>query len=339
MLYLLISAAFGGTCDAYGGLQEISTFDVMPELTESSGLAVSRTRGVYYTHQDSGSNARIYAFAADGSSRGTSTVEGGAMIDWEDLSLGACHDDPAQDCLFIGDVGDNGRLRESVQVYEVREPTTDGAALPVIATWNVAYPDHPRDSEAIMVHPLSGAIYLATKDWEGHEEIFRFPEAPTAEGETGLLTLVAAFDLVTDKDKLVTGADYDPEGERVVLRTYASVIEWRADPCDPEAAWAGEYRVWPVSGELQGEAVAYDRSSGDLLTTSEGTPMPLNRVPCLTFEEGDTACGLDTGDAAETSEVEPLSQDEGCGGCGGQRAWVLLLPLGLGARRRRERGG
>lgn len=333
--------AMADTCVTYAGRAEVATLDAVPELSESSGLAVSRTRGVLYTHEDSGGSTQIFAFLPDGTSRGAHGLVGAAAYDWEDLSLGPCHDDPSLDCLFIADIGDNARIRAMVQVFEVREPTVDGEDLTVIATWNVAYPDHPRDSEALMVHPISGRIYLATKDWEGHEEIFRFPAEPSAEGVTDTLELVAAFDLETDKDKLVTGADYDPQGERVVLRTYNSAIEWRADPCDPDAAWSGSYTVWPISGEGQGEAIAYDRETSDLLTTSEGTPMPLSRMVCLVPEEGDTACGLETGlpsQPADSEEPALEATEEGCGGCGGRGAGLLWLPLLLSLRRARRPG-
>lgn len=329
MLLLLARVAAAGTCSAYLDLETVATLDGVPELRESSGLAVSRSRGLLYTHQDSGSSAQIFAFEADGTSRGVHAIEGAGAVDWEDMALGPCPDDAALDCLYIADVGDNPRSRESVQVYAVREPAADGEALPVIATWDVVYPERARDAEALAVHPLTGRVYLATKDMTGDEEIFVLPAAPTAPGETGALTPVARFFIDTEYDRLVTGAAWDAEGERFALRTYLSALEWTADPASPDTTWASAPRAWPVDGQGQGEAITYDRGSKAILLSSEGNPMPLDRLPCADDAPADS--GAESG----LQDTGPRAVEAGCG-CGGGSAAGLALPLGLSALARRR---
>ncbi len=160
-------------------------------VNEASGLAYSRTRpGVWFTHNDAGGAAEIYAFQLDGTFLETHTVTGADFRDWEDMSAGPCPGGGG-DCLYIGDIGDNGRTRDSITVYVVEEPAA-GAEAPVIATFPAFYPEGvAEDSEALFVHPRTGAIYLATKDAGSQVSgIYRFHPEPTDSPQE--LTLVYA---------------------------------------------------------------------------------------------------------------------------------------------------
>ncbi|HEX9611134.1 MAG TPA: hypothetical protein VF978_04545, partial [Gemmatimonadales bacterium] len=92
-----------------------------PRLTESSGVAVSRTHtGVLWTHNDSGDGPYLYATDLRGGDRGFLRVSGAEAIDWEDMALGPC---PLRGtCLYLADTGDNLEVRPSVTVYAVPEP-------------------------------------------------------------------------------------------------------------------------------------------------------------------------------------------------------------------------
>ena len=57
------------------------------DILESSGLAVSKCQqNVFWTHNDSGDDAFIYAFAGDGKHLGTWRVTGAVNRDWEDMA-------------------------------------------------------------------------------------------------------------------------------------------------------------------------------------------------------------------------------------------------------------
>lgn len=96
-------------------------------ISESSGVAASRrTDGVFWTHNDSGGGARLYAFDRQGNQRGAWQVTGATNRDWEDIAATINANGDAQ--LYIADIGDNLRRRNEIIVYRVTEPAIDNAA-------------------------------------------------------------------------------------------------------------------------------------------------------------------------------------------------------------------
>jgi hypothetical protein len=234
----------------------------------------------------------------------------------------------------------------------------------VIATWNAVYPTGPKDSEALFVHPRTGRIYLATKDPEGTvSAIWRFPEAPGEDARE----LEWVYDWTpTPGSAATTGADWDPDGERLVIRTYSAAYEWATDPCDPEGHWGSAPVAWDI-GDARGEAIAYD-TTGDLIVVSEGDPMVLRRMACTSVggaggpcDSGDADADTDTdtdtdtdadsdadGDSDPATDTDETAgpedsgprRDGGCGACGGCAAGgpvgvvtVLLAFVGVFRRR------
>jgi hypothetical protein len=348
---LSMAPALGLTCEAYLPPEVLEPVIDSP-IVEASGLARSRTRpGVWFTHNDAGGAAELYAFSLDGSFLETHPVQGAEFRDWEDLAAGPCPDGRGG-CLYIGDIGDNARARETVVVYAVREPAS-GAAAVVLATWELRYPDGvAQDSEALFVHPRSGRIYLATKDHDSDTSaVYRLPGAPSDQPVD--LELVHSWRL-EGQSAATTGGAWDPDGDRLAIRTYSSVFEWRTDPCDEGAHWGLAPSVQPV-GDSRGEAIAYDELGG-LVAVTEGERMEITLLACADPEQGSRAC--DTGDMDSATPLdrdsgsgregpgadEPLSAERGCGGCGGRAVspWAglpLALWLVLGPRRRLAGGG
>src|SRR5688500_2448478 len=80
------------------------------EITESSGLAASKCqRDVFWTHNDSGNKAFIFAINSKGKKLATFSVTGGENKDWEGMAAfknakGACF-------LYVGDIGNNERVK------------------------------------------------------------------------------------------------------------------------------------------------------------------------------------------------------------------------------------
>ncbi len=269
-----------GSCIAYSPGELVTRLQA-PMVQESSGVVASRVHdGLWYTHNDSGGKPVLYAFTLDGVLRGIYPVRGASAIDWEDIAAGPCPIS-RDSCLYIGDIGDNARERHFITVYAVEEPKTEGQqTIEVLAAWRAYYPDGPRNSEALLVQPFSGAIYLVTKEKHGHSEVFRFPSAPSE--RPAVLELVANINLPGSSKaaRKVTGGDWSMDGSRVVLRTYHRVWEWKAHLDDPERHWKEPASAWSTPREPQGEAIAYS-PAGDLLTTSEGSPMPVSLIPCV----------------------------------------------------------
>ncbi len=331
-----VGQALALTCSDYAEPVEQGQVVDSP-IDESSGLAYGRKRsGVWYTHNDSGGQPEIYAFELDGSYVEAHAVDGVPFADWEALSWGPCPD--GDSCLYIGDVGDNARARPYVSVYGIREPQR-GRPAELVGIWNAAYPEgEPQDSEALMVHPRSGRIDLVTKVDGDDCGVYRFPADPTWDA-VGQLELVASLSI--DEawgSRTVTGGDWDPDGDRVVLRTYSAAHQWNTDACDPDAHWGRAPMSWWTS-DVQGEAIAFN-PIGDLVTTSEGHPMVLHRLVCADPGDGAAPCP-DTGlaDSGEGGAPDRGARDCGCGGVGRVSgvALLALLPLALRTRRRDSR--
>mgnify|MGYP000580552056 CR=1 FL=1 len=325
MLLLLLATAIADTCPDYGETEPSGEVRI-GGLSESSGVAASRIRpGVFFTHGDGG-EPRIYAFRADGRALESVEVAGAELDDWEDIAAAPCPD--KGDCLYIGDIGDNDEQRGSITVYVVREPEEGDDKTKVRERYTATYPDGAHDAEALLVHPCTGRIHVVTKSADGLSTIYRFPPLSEVGRDTVTLEEVAKvqIDAPTAEGRRVTGGDYDLDGDRVVLRTGAEVLEWTIDPEAPNSHWATPPRAYPAaSGEEQGEGVAFDLDGG-VVITSEGSPMPVARLPCST----------------EPSSHECVFPQSGCGcqstsgGVGG--AWLAMLGL-VGAAGRRGRAG
>ncbi len=247
-------------------------------LDESSGLALSRRQaGVLYTHNDSGDEPRIYAFGLDGSLLATHEVLGASATDWEDMAAGRCPGSAAP-CLYIGDIGDNSESRSYVTIYAVPEPAADGP-VGVLREWRVVYPDGAHNAETLLVHPLTGAITIVTKDSDGQSGVYLVPQVVGARVVEALPIAELEFDGSSSNDRLATGGDWMADGSRLVIRTYNALWEWTTDPLEPDAHWWDAPVVWDAAEEQQGEAVAYT-ALGEIITTSEGSPMPVSVLRC-----------------------------------------------------------
>ena len=104
---------------------------LMPtELVESSGLAISRAHpGVIWSHNDSGDGPVVYQMDTTAVVTATYTVTPATAYDWESMDLGVCpeiaggetpSDSSPEWCLYLADVGDNDRRRDTEQgVYQL----------------------------------------------------------------------------------------------------------------------------------------------------------------------------------------------------------------------------
>lgn len=139
-----------------------------PEIVESSGVAPARrTRGAFWTHNDSGPDI-IYAVGQDGQSLAQWKIKDTEIQNAEDIVANGGR-------LYIADIGNNDGSREQVAVYAVPEPPTraDGEISPV-RIWRLEYPGEPFDAESFFVFKGSG--YIISKELsKGEVRLYRFP--------------------------------------------------------------------------------------------------------------------------------------------------------------------
>jgi len=267
-------------CEAYGDPVVTGVLAEGGPL-ECSGLAASRVHpGVVYAHSDSGDLPRFFALAPDGSLRGEFRLDPAPFaVDWEDMAVGPCD---GGSCLFIGDVGNNSAARPSGVPYAVAEPDALAASAPVDPPWTslpFRYPDGSHNCETLLVHPLSGDVYLVRKsdvEWGA----YRLP-TPHTPGEEATLVKVGVVPAPAEWGT-ATGGDIHPCGDRLLLRSYGRLIELRQPADQPFDAVFGTLGVEvPVANESGGEAVAYDADGLGYTTISEGAGVPVHHVGCV----------------------------------------------------------
>ncbi|HET8549542.1 MAG TPA: hypothetical protein VFL57_16130 [Bryobacteraceae bacterium] len=252
-----------------------------PAITESSGIAPSvRNRGLYWTHNDSG-RPLLFLFGPDGRDAGTWTVAGARNVDWEDIAVGP-GPERGRGYIYIGDIGNNNRPRSELIIYRVPEPLASAAvrATERAIAVRFRYPDSPHDAEALLVHPKTGDIYIATKERGGEVPVYKLA-APHSPGNVRTLTPVGTVRLPNDVDisflvGRITGGAISRDARRVVLCDYLRAYEALV----PEGAafdsvWKRRFHAIDVDVRKQGESITYSLDGRSLLLTSEGSPCPL----------------------------------------------------------------
>lgn len=261
-------------------------------LNESSGLAMGvRDPSVFWTMNDSGGEPCVFAIDRSGKTRAKVRVRDAANFDWEDIASGK--DEQGAPALFIGDIGDNLFIRASIQVYQIPEPEISAPGQPVreIETaapklWRANYPDGKHNAESLLVHPLTRRLYILTKSDDGRCALYAFPQ--TLQPKVSMvLEKVAdlAFPSLIRVGKrphdncMTTGADFAPDGSRMVAATYSSLYEWLL-PKEKSLAEALKEAPARIEPELlrQVEGVCYDSDSLTLWIISEHLPTPLLRI-------------------------------------------------------------
>ena len=271
-----------------------------PELVENSAAALShRQPGVFFTINDSGNDPLLFALDTTGADRGVWRVNGATDVDWEAASVGPCERGGAgaaaspNECVYIGDTGDNVGKHASRVIYRVGEPPARAAGFTgdVDAdALHYRYPDRAHDVEAMYVAP-NGDVFLITKrplaDGGGRLRpalIFVLPAS--AWGATTLVTaqLIDSLPIVPGSAPLrvITDASLSPDAHVLAVRTYAQVYTFATDSLTgrvrgaipPGVCNIVEFDVWP------GEGITWFGRSGKLLLTSEGRDSPMHAVEC-----------------------------------------------------------
>jgi hypothetical protein len=261
------------------------------KINESSGLVASRRApGVFWTHNDSGGSAEIFATDRKGRSLARFTVRGATNVDWEDIAAGPERGDSAT--LYLGDFGDNGGNRNDTAVYRVREPKIDptkpglaGETAPA-EKLPFRYADGHHDAETLLVDPRSQEIFVVTKSDAGLSAVYKFP-LPLTPGRTVTLQKVASLTFTNPLrfrgravGKLATGGDISLDRKHVAIRTYTDGYEWDIRPGqDIDDALRTPPRTFGLPWLGQFESLCYSLDGRSLYTTSEGAPCPLWEVP------------------------------------------------------------
>jgi len=260
-----------------------------PAVDESSGIAASRINpNIYWTHNDSGDGPLVYAFDATGESRGVFRVAGAQARDWEDMAIGP---GPARGTsyLYLGDIGDNDKVRTEIVVYRVAEPKLTPAdksstkrdpktTAPADAI-RLRYPDGKFDAETLLVHPTTGSLYIITKAMLKNAVVYE-AAAPLVAGKVITMRRVGEIKIPSLMGGVLTGGAISPDGRRVALCDYIQGYEMvlPASSKNFDDIWKQKITGFNLGQREQGEAITYRADGKALLATSEGKRPPLVQV-------------------------------------------------------------
>lgn len=258
------------------------------EITESSGLIASRCQpDVFWTHNDSGDDAFIYALHKTGAKLGTWHVPGAKNIDWEDIA--GYKDNTGKCFIYIGEIGDNQSRREEHAIYRIREPriTPDTAgstrAQPIEAeTADVirfTYPDGKHDAETLLVNPNSADIYVITKRIDGPAGVYRLKSDFISE-QIAKAEKIADLSVPAVPNGFLTGGDISPDGQRLAISDYAAGYEFTlpANAKDFDEIWKQEPQVVDLGKRKVGESVCYGPDGNTIFASSEGKGAPIYEI-------------------------------------------------------------
>ncbi|MCW2833555.1 MAG: hypothetical protein JWN68_1508 [Nocardioides sp.] len=222
------------------------------EIVESSGLVVEGN--LAHTTNDSGDTGRV--FTVD-----MSTGETVGETFWADGPQDVEALAPAgSGQVWVGDIGDNAASRDSIEVTRV--PVGRGDRTVSEENFQLVYPDGQRDAEALLVHPVTGRLYVATKGIFGGELYAAPPEladdAPNVLGLVGTTT------------GIVTDGAFFPDGDHLILRTYTNAVVYSFPALEPVGSF-------DLPSQEQGEGIAVV-STEAVLVSSEGQQAPVLRV-------------------------------------------------------------
>lgn len=167
--------------------------------------------------------------------------------------------------VYVGDIGDNlNGSWDHVWIYTFPEPKKLADATVKATQYTVKYADGPRNAEAMMVHPKTGRVYIASKNEDGGG-LYEGPEKLTASG-TNTFRRIGEVPWVTD------GA-FSPNGKQLVLRSYFSArgYEWK------NGRLGADHRIKaPIQG--QAESVTYTPDGKSLMFGTEGEQSDVEHV-------------------------------------------------------------
>ena len=272
------------------------------ELRESSGVASSRTQpGLLFTINDSGHDPILYATDSTGADRGAWRVTDATNDDWEAIAVGPCTDsgwpnaarDDVQQCVYIGETGDNAARKSTRTIYRVPEPTAEPAGLlgatRAAARLEYNYPDGPQDVEAMYVGS-SGDVLLISKrpaqDAMGRlrpARVYRLPAAAWTGPIPATAELADSLPIAPGSApwRAITDASLAPNSRHIAVRTYTQIFVFAADSATGRIITTTPPGVCNVAAlGVVGEGVAWSGASGRLVLTSEGKGAPVHVVSC-----------------------------------------------------------
>lgn len=237
---------------------------VSKKLEEASGLVASRTNPKYFwTHNDSGNPAEIYLMNDHAELVMTCHLKNSNNRDWEDITIGA-GPESGKNYLYVGDIGDNEARHPYKIIYRFVEPhyTGDKLTITEFETIVVRLEDSVRDTEAIMIDPLTNDFFIVSKR-EDSVRLYQLPPLNARDTLTAEVVSVLPF-------TQIVAADISVDGSEVLLKSYDEIFYWKrlTNQSIPELLQTEATRL-TYTREPQGESIAWQLNGDGFYTLSE----------------------------------------------------------------------
>lgn len=284
----LIAVAYGAPPEvAYSPAEEIGQLE-KETIKESSGMAPSwRSKERFWTHNDSGDDARLYAFGPHGEHQGTSKVKRAGNEDWEAIDSYQLNGQPY---LMVGDIGDNLGRRPLVSVHVIPEPVDPSDDSQAVAQVDFRYEGGPVDCEAMSLDTDRRELYLVEKQLRhltSRVYVLPWPEKLPIGVKPADRPVLEAKLIGSIPQIAVTDMAFSADNQHLVINTYGDLYVYSRDKTE---TWRDGLARPPLRirgpARRQGEAVCFDHDTLDILLTSEGTQAPLWRIRPLAPRQG-----------------------------------------------------
>jgi len=226
-----------------------------PEIPESSGIVESRKYpGVFWTHNDSGNPAEVFAITRSGKLLMKFSIRA-ANVDWEDIAI----DDAGH--LYLADIGDNSRTRTQIQVYRIAEPDPRMRANTLVPDriYQLTYPQQAFDAESLFLLGDDGYIISKNRDMSP-AMIYRFSLKRFGAPQT----MAKVIDLPTRFP--VTAADVSRDGKQLAIMTVAGPSVFQIDGDVSNVRRGAFWSALFLDSNIEGVCFI----DGGLLATTEG---------------------------------------------------------------------
>jgi hypothetical protein len=191
--------------------------------------------------------------------------------------------------LYIGDIGDNTGNRTELILWRIPEPVipeTDTGSTekrPLMTepaeAIRLRYPDGKHDSEALLIHPTTGRIYLVLKVPLINPGIYA-ADMPKDTREVTTLKRIGEVDMPGLAGGIVTGGAISPDGQRLAICDYIQGYEFvLKDTSAPfDGIWSQPMEMVDLGKRKHGETITYRLDGKALIATSERLPAPLIEI-------------------------------------------------------------
>jgi hypothetical protein len=239
---------------------------VNKRLVEASGLIESVINPKnFWTLNDGQNPAEVFLIDQKASIKMVCKLNGIDNRDFEDIAIGAGPIE-GKNYIYVADIGDNLAQYPIKLIYRFEEPllTTDMSEIVItdFDTLKIELSDQKRDTEAILIDPLSNDIYLVSKLEDSvslYQIKFPFKRDTLVAEKLALLPFYK-----------ITAGNISPDGKEVLLKDYEQIFYWKNDSSlSLPKLLLTKPTVLAYDREPQGEAICWARDGTGYYTLSE----------------------------------------------------------------------